>query len=227
MAASRKRSNPLLRAAVAFALSQGALVHQAHAQSTDAKKDEVTAVDQVVVTARRREELIQDVPGAVTAFSGAALEQAGIPDLTGIADLTPNTTFKTSRATNSTLTAFIRGIGQQDPVAGYEQGVGIYLDDIYLARPQGALHRHLRPRAHRGPARTAGHALRSQHHRRRGEVRDAQALGPTRSSTSRRPSATTTSSDLVAQGQPADYRHRAHRREPWARSIATATARTS
>ena len=79
------------------------------------------------------------MPGAVTAFSGTALEQAGIQDVTGLADLGPNTTLKASRATNSTLTAFIRGVGQQDPVAGYEQGVGIYLDDVYLARPQGAL----------------------------------------------------------------------------------------
>ena len=46
---------------------------------------------------------------------------------------------ETSRGTNTTLTAFIRGVGQQDPVAGFEQGVGIYLDDVYLNRPQGAL----------------------------------------------------------------------------------------
>lgn len=141
MPSSRKHTNPLLRAAVALALSQGVLVAPAlaQAQGSDTKKEEATAVEQIVVTARRREELIQDVPGAVSAFSGAALEKAGIPDLTGLADITPNTTLKTSRATNSTLTAFIRGIGQQDPVAGYEQGVGIYLDDVYLARPQGAL----------------------------------------------------------------------------------------
>jgi iron complex outermembrane recepter protein len=139
MQSSRKHSNPLLRAAIAFALSQGALMEPAHAQATDTKKDDVAAGEQIVVTARRREELIQDVPGSVSAFSGAALEKAGIPDLTGLADLVPNTTLKTSRATNSTLTAFIRGIGQQDPVAGYEQGVGVYLDDVYLARPQGAL----------------------------------------------------------------------------------------
>ena len=104
-----------------------------------AKADDSEKIETVTVTARRREELIQDVPGAVTAFSSAALEKSGVPDITGLADLIPNTTLKTSRATNTTLTAFIRGIGQQDPVAGYEQGVGIYLDDIYLARPQGAL----------------------------------------------------------------------------------------
>ena len=96
-------------------------------------------INQVVVTARRRAELIQDVPGAVTAISGAELEKSAIPDITALTDTVPNTTLKASRGTNTTLTAFIRGIGQQDPVAGYEQGVGIYLDDVYLARPQGAL----------------------------------------------------------------------------------------
>lgn len=96
-------------------------------------------ISKVVVTARRRAELIQDVPGAVTALSGAELEKQAIPDITALTDKVPNTTLKTSRGTNTTLTAFIRGIGQQDPVAGYEQGVGIYLDDVYLARPQGAL----------------------------------------------------------------------------------------
>ena len=139
MASAPKHSNALLRAAVALALSQGALIESAQAQATEARADGVAAGDQIVVTARRREELIQDVPGAVTAFSGAAIDKAGIRDLSGIADLIPNTTLKFSRATNSTLTAFIRGVGQQDPVAGYEQGVGIYLDDVYMARPQGAL----------------------------------------------------------------------------------------
>jgi iron complex outermembrane receptor protein len=51
----------------------------------------------------------------------------------------PNIQLEVSRATNTTLTAYIRGIGQQDPVAGWEGGVGIYLDDIYLARPQGTV----------------------------------------------------------------------------------------
>lgn len=107
-------------------------------QGTAPASDEQN-VNKVVVTARRRAELIQDVPGAVTAISGAELEKQAIPDITALTDKVPNTTLKTSRGTNTTLTAFIRGIGQQDPVAGYEQGVGIYLDDVYLARPQGAL----------------------------------------------------------------------------------------
>jgi len=94
---------------------------------------------EIVVTARRRAEALQDVPIAVSAYSGAQLEREGAIDITDIGDTTPNTTLETSRGTNSTLTAFIRGVGQQDPVAGFEQGVGIYLDDVYLNRPQGAV----------------------------------------------------------------------------------------
>ena len=51
----------------------------------------------------------------------------------------PSLPLEPSRATNTTLTAFIRGVGQQDPLAGFEQGVAIYIDDVYLARPQAAL----------------------------------------------------------------------------------------
>ena len=125
--------------AALFAAAGSVSAQQTPAATTTNKVENRDKLETVTVTARRREELLQDVPGAVTAFSGDALEKIGVPDITGLADLIPNTTLKTSRATNTTLTAFIRGIGQQDPVAGYEQGVGIYLDDVYLARPQGAL----------------------------------------------------------------------------------------
>lgn len=93
----------------------------------------------IIVTARRRNEVLLDVPIAVTAYSGEQLARQGAIDLTDIGDTTPNVTLETSRGTNTTLTAFIRGVGQQDPVAGFEQGVGIYLDDVYLNRPQGAV----------------------------------------------------------------------------------------
>jgi iron complex outermembrane receptor protein len=93
----------------------------------------------IVVTARRRNEVLLDVPIAVTAYSGEQLDRQGAIDLTDIGDTTPNVTFETSRGTNTTLTAFIRGVGQQDPVAGFEQGVGLYLDDVYLNRPQAAV----------------------------------------------------------------------------------------
>ncbi|MGY4395146.1 iron complex outermembrane receptor protein [Sphingomonas sp. UYAg733] len=93
----------------------------------------------IVVTARRREERLLDVPVAITAFTGEALEKSGAIDITDLSNVTPNTTFENSRGTNSTLTAFIRGVGQQDPVPGFEAGVGIYLDDVYLNRPQASV----------------------------------------------------------------------------------------
>ncbi|OYY70602.1 TonB-dependent receptor [Sphingomonas sp. 28-63-12] len=94
---------------------------------------------EILVTARRREESLIDVPIAITTFSAAQLDRSGASDITDIANSTPNVTLEVSRGTSSTLTAFIRGVGQQDPVAGFEAGVGIYLDDVYLNRPQAAV----------------------------------------------------------------------------------------
>ena len=102
-------------------------------------QSQTLTIEEVVVTARRRSESLQDVPIAVTAFSGDELKLRGAADITEIAQATPSVTLEPSRATNSTLTAFIRGVGQQDPLAGFEQGVALYLDDVYMARPQGAL----------------------------------------------------------------------------------------
>ena len=93
----------------------------------------------IIVTARRREEQLIDVPLSVSAISGEALEQRGVQDLTQVAQEVPNITLEVSRGTNTTLTAFIRGVGQQDPVAGFEAGVGLYVDDVYLNRPQAAV----------------------------------------------------------------------------------------
>ncbi len=105
-----------------------------------AQSGETTATgDEIIVSARRREESLKDVPIAVTAFSGDKLEAMGAVDLADIGDITPNVTLEATRGSNNTLSAFIRGVGQQDPVAGFEAGVGLYVDDIYLNRPQAAL----------------------------------------------------------------------------------------
>ena len=96
-------------------------------------------VETVTVTARRRSESLQNVPIAVTAFSADHLDQIGATDLTDLQQSTPNMTLEVARATNSTVVAYIRGVGQQDPLWGFEPGVGIYVDDVYIARPQGAV----------------------------------------------------------------------------------------
>ncbi len=109
------------------------------AQSDPEEEGSSGVIEEVIVTATRREESLMDVPIAVTAITGEELQDFGILDLTNIAQMSPNTTLKVSRGTNTTLTAFIRGVGQQDPVAGFESGVGLYLDDVYLNRPQAAV----------------------------------------------------------------------------------------
>jgi iron complex outermembrane receptor protein len=109
------------------------------AQSDGEQSQERGVLEEVIVTAQRRQENLMDVPVSVTAFTGEELETFGVLDITHISQSSPNTTLKVSRGTNSTLTAFIRGVGQQDPVAGFESGIGIYLDDVYMNRPQTAV----------------------------------------------------------------------------------------
>ncbi len=136
----RPFARPLRRAILASsALSMLAFAPAAFAQNADAPEATATSDDEIIVTARRRDERLIDVPVAITAYSGEALAKAGAIDITDIGQTTPNTTLEVSRGTNSTLSAFIRGVGQQDPVSGFEQGVGLYLDDVYLNRPQAAV----------------------------------------------------------------------------------------
>lgn len=104
-----------------------------------AAADAAAETETVIVTARRREESLQDVPVAVSSFSAAKIEAAGAPDITILQQVSPNTTMQVARGSNSTLIAFIRGVGQQDPLWGFEPGVGLYVDDVYVARPQGAV----------------------------------------------------------------------------------------
>ncbi len=121
------------------ALWMAAGTFPAFAQTTPADTPGLTEADDIVVTARRREESLKDVPISVTAFTADSLDLKGAPDITALQRSTPNLTLQVSRGTNSTLTAFIRGIGQQDPLWGFEPGVGLYVDDVYVARPQGAV----------------------------------------------------------------------------------------
>src|SRR5262245_35199621 len=95
--------------------------------------------NEVVVTARRRADNIHDVPIVVSVYSADQLAETAASDITALQQTTPNLTLQVARGSNSTLIAFIRGVGQQDPLWGFEPGVGLYVDDVYIARPQGAV----------------------------------------------------------------------------------------
>jgi iron complex outermembrane receptor protein len=128
-----------LPAAIVTGLLAMTLTPSVLAQSDQDEANEAKFLEEVIVTATRREESLMEVPIAVSAFTGSELQDFGVLDITYISQMSPNTTLKVSRGTNTTLTAFIRGVGQQDPVAGFESGVGLYLDDVYLNRPQAAV----------------------------------------------------------------------------------------
>jgi iron complex outermembrane receptor protein len=110
------------------------------AQSESDEEYGAGVLEEVIVTsARRREENIQDVPIAVSMLSDDLLQDYNILDLGDVSNIVPNSVISAGRATNSTIIAFIRGVGQNDPLWGFEPGVGVYMDDVFIARPQGAL----------------------------------------------------------------------------------------
>jgi iron complex outermembrane receptor protein len=96
-------------------------------------------LDTVVVTARHRAETLQQAPLSITALDAAELESRGAGNLTALAGAVPNVTLYPARQYNNAITASIRGVGQSETVWGVEPGVGVYVDDVFLARPQAAL----------------------------------------------------------------------------------------
>jgi len=135
-----------LLASTAVTLSASpALAQDAAEESAAATADAVQDVDSIdegdpiVVTARRREENLVDVPISLSVVTGESLVQTGAVDITALQDKTPNLTLQIARGSNSTMIAFSRGVGQQDPLWGFEPGVALYIDDVYVARPQGAI----------------------------------------------------------------------------------------
>ncbi|MBK9654565.1 MAG: TonB-dependent receptor [Rhodanobacteraceae bacterium] len=120
-------------------LPAGQVLAQDTADSAEADKSEAAQLGTITVTARKREETLQEVPIAVTAFSAQKLDDFNVEDLSDLDAQVPNLTVYAARGSSSTITAYIRGVGQADPLWGVDPGVGLYMDDVYIARPQGAL----------------------------------------------------------------------------------------
>jgi len=110
-----------------------------HGQSVHAQN--TGTLEEVVVTAQKREENVQDVPIAITALSAKALESKGINNVTELSDFAPNVQMDNTSpfsGSSQVLSAFIRGIGQNDFAFNLEPGVGLYVDGVYYARTLGA-----------------------------------------------------------------------------------------
>ena len=130
----------------------------------------------IIVTARRREERLIDVPIAVSLpFRGEQLAQRGALDITDIAQSAPNVTLEASPRDQFDAHRLHPRRRPAGPGFGLRAGRR-HLSRRRLSQPSaGRRARYLRCRAHRGAARAAGHALRTQHHRRRGQIRDPPA----------------------------------------------------
>ncbi|WP_255326454.1 TonB-dependent receptor [Sphingobium sp. EM0848] len=98
-----------------------------------------TGLGDIIVTARRTAESMQTVPVAVTALGGEFLEKQNIVDVTSIPQFTPNLSIMQQSTSLTAASVYIRGIGNQEPSSVAEQGVGVYLDGVYVARSAGAL----------------------------------------------------------------------------------------
>ena len=97
-------------------------------------------LDELLVTSRNREELLQDVPLAVSAFSSRDLEARQIGTTDELGYITPNVTFNNSGAFSGTKSAaqvYIRGVGQRDYLPVTDPGVVVYVDGIYMPRTMG------------------------------------------------------------------------------------------
>lgn len=128
-----KASTILAPVAAVAALGAGAAEA---AESSSARV--ATMIEEVVVTARKREESLQETPISITAFSADDLKARNITNLTELQFSTPGLTSNLGAAGGSTGQYFIRGIGQSDWIAAFEPGVGIYVDGVYLGRVTGA-----------------------------------------------------------------------------------------
>ncbi|WP_439532386.1 TonB-dependent receptor [Polymorphobacter sp.] len=95
--------------------------------------------EEIIVSARRRDERLIDVPVAVSAFGQRDLERLQAVDLSGLQGTAPNLNIVQGRGSATSANIFIRGIGQPDALQTFDPAVGVYVDGVYLSRIQGAL----------------------------------------------------------------------------------------
>jgi iron complex outermembrane receptor protein len=106
------------------------------AEKPVAAAEEPGTVDEVMVTAQRRNERIQDVPAAISAFGALEVEKAGVISLEQVAPRVPSFYFSSFGATRPQL--YIRGIGTRSFDPGSESSVGVFVDDVYMGRSSGS-----------------------------------------------------------------------------------------
>ncbi|GAB5489264.1 MAG: TonB-dependent receptor [Parasphingorhabdus sp.] len=122
----------MLLTTTAFAcLSAGA---PAFAQSSDGEEAQEGGLNVIVVTAQRREESVQDVPIAISAFDAAELETRGISNALEVTQFVPNLVGLNNTGLGTANSYYLRGIGNSESIATFDPPIGTYVDDIYMSR---------------------------------------------------------------------------------------------
>ena len=128
-----------LSLAIGLSLVAGMAQAQDAQTATAADGSAAKTLDTVTVTARRRAESIQDVPVAVSAFSEDDMKDLQATNIDGLQGSVPNMNIVQGRGSSNSVNIFIRGIGQPDALQTFDPGVGMYVDDVYYSRINGAL----------------------------------------------------------------------------------------
>jgi iron complex outermembrane receptor protein len=121
------RISQVLRGSASLAILSALTCGAAHAQ------DKTPTVDEIIVTAQKREQSLQDVPIVVTAIAGKLAQAAGVHDIKDLQILTPGLVV-TSTSNETVTTARIRGVGTVGDNAGLESSVGVVIDGVYRPR---------------------------------------------------------------------------------------------
>ncbi|HET7812717.1 MAG TPA: TonB-dependent receptor [Steroidobacteraceae bacterium] len=104
----------------------------ARAQEARPAGDQAAGLDEIIVTAQFREEKLQETPIAITAVTDVEIQARSFTESYEIGYTVPNASFRPAQAAyGNTMTAYIRGVGQNDFDQAFEPGVGIYVDDVY------------------------------------------------------------------------------------------------
>src|SRR5688572_25513820 len=125
----------------AWRYASAALWSAGLATTVHAQQQAAQGLEEIIVTARKVEENLQETPIAITALSGSALEDRQIFNTDVLDQVVPNLQFANNAplaGNNASSQVFIRGIGQTDPTSTVDPGVGLYIDDVYIGNAVGA-----------------------------------------------------------------------------------------
>ena len=128
-----------LGVAIGMALLAPVAWAQDQAPAQPGQQADAVTLDTVTVTARRRAEPLQETPVAVSAFGEDDLQALQANNIDGLQGAVPNLNIVQGRGSANSVNVFIRGIGQPDALQTFDPGVGMYVDDVYYSRINGAL----------------------------------------------------------------------------------------